>query len=151
MDADSNKFSLTMFYSYENGSKQLICTMDYADMQYESTLHSYKSKRYNSHVIFWKIEHEFCPTFKVYYLENGRLTNVGDWRMYTPCKTCDAQDYSLTDVKIKKKGKEMELLFSRDVVISDYDKKLFKGNWMLFNAGTLILTFNTKDGQLRKK
>ena len=136
---DSNLFSLTMYYSYgKYGDKQMIDTMDYTDMQYGSTLNSFKSEKNNSYVVLWKIKHEFSPIFKVYYVRDGKLIKMGVLTIYTPCETCDYLDYSIEDMQIFQKNNEIKISFLKNIYYWDTEKN----EGTLYDAETLILSFN---------
>ena len=148
LDADSALFSITMSYSYKNGNKQLVSTMDYNSMLYGSELYCFKSEKDNSYVVLWKMEHEFFPSFKVYYLKAGKLMEIGDWGIYTPCKDCDTFEYSVDDIRIQEKEGRIEFTFLKDMQYIDYRKQLFAGDWTSFKSGALTLFFNPKNGVL---
>jgi len=141
LDNDSN-FFYTMCYSHNNGNKQSIDTVNDTDLLYGSTLNSFKLQENNSYVILWKIKHEFTPSFNAYYVRNGKIIKIGEWGMFTPCETCDIQDYSIEDVLIYQRNGKIEFLFSKDVEYIDYGEDIYRNNWVSYKAGTLTFSFD---------
>ncbi|MDR0954526.1 MAG: hypothetical protein LBM20_03995 [Rikenellaceae bacterium] len=139
--ADKDRFDLTLLYSHENEAKQILDSMDYADIQHSSLLYSFQSEQDRSCVVLWKIEHEFYPTFKAFYLKDGQCVKIGDWGVYKPCETCDTYDYPIEAIRIDRKNERIEISFLEDVEFVDYSHDSSNDKWTTFTAGTLKLSF----------
>ena len=143
LSADTNLGYYSLSYSQgEYEGKLALDSLHDTDMQYGSILYGFKSTRDSSYVIVWKIEHEHFPSFIVYYLKDGRITKLGDWGFFTPCETCDVQDYPVKDIRIAQRNDKIEFLFQKDVAFVDYGESLYNKDWGLFKAGELKLSFN---------
>ena len=140
--ADSSFCYSIMSYSYEN--KRTVDTLDYTI--YGATLNSFKSQEDSSYVVLLKIEREFHPTYNLYYIKDEKLIKIGELEIFTPCETCDTFDYSIEDIRIFRRDKEIEFDFSKDANYLDTEE----GNWNLYKAGTLKLSFNIVAGSLKK-
>ena len=138
-NADSSYYSLQ--YSYENEINQTIETIEYPSILYGSMLYSFESRKNNSYVVLWKNKNEYFPVFYAYYIQDGKLMKIGEWAVYTLCKTCDTQDYSIEDIRISQQDDEVVFLFLKDVEFMDY-KEGDKGSLKSFKAGALTLSFN---------
>jgi len=129
-----------MYYLYGNENKQFIDSIEIDG--YGSTLYSFKSEKNNSYVVLWKIEHEYSPTFKAYYLVNGNLVKIGYWGIFTPCDNCDTQDYPIEYIRIFQRDDTIEISFLKDAEFIDYSENSYNEKWTLYKAGTLAHSFN---------
>ena len=138
--SDSNLFYKIMHYSYGGSEekKQIVDTVEFTP--YFSTLHSFKSQKNNSYVVLWKIESEFIPIFNAYYIKDGVLMKLGEFKVYLPCESCDVFDYSIENIQIRQRNKEIEFLFLKDLYYMDRNIDA----WTLYKARALMLHFNIK-------
>jgi hypothetical protein len=151
LSSDSVSFSFILYYSYgEQRYKSAIDTFDYSDIQYGAKLYGFKSSVNNSNVVLLKIENEFFPTFKVYYVKEGKLIKIGYWGVFTPCDTCDFQDYLIEDIRIFQRNNKIVFLFLEDVKYLNYEN-LHNDSWEFFKAKTLMLPFNINAKSLKNK
>jgi len=137
-------------YSYKNGNKQLLKTMDVMALLYDVTLNSYQSKSDDSYVILLKSEGENFPILDIYYLKNGVIFNIGEWGIASVCKTCDYPGYSIKDIQIQRSDNNINFYFLKKGDFIDIQKKMFSGNWYSFNSGELIVSFNPVDGTVKR-
>ena len=141
--SDSSLFYETMYYS-QGGSEnnQKIDAVEF--IHYSSTLYSFKSQKSSSYVVLWKIEREFTPIFNAYYINEGKLMKIGELGIYMPCDTCDTFDYSIQDIRIFQRDKEIMLSFLKDIYYMDKSTNI----WTLYDTETLKLSFNIVNGLL---
>jgi hypothetical protein len=149
VSVDSAGLSFVLDYLHGEKPRQTLCKCDITEFAYGSTLCVYESGDGNSRVVFWKIEHEHYPSFKVFYIDNGALKKVGDWGIFTPCDSCDVLDYAFSDVRVRGRNGGVEFLFSCDVEFIDHDGRLFGGDWRSFEAGRLRLFYDPRSETLR--
>jgi len=139
--SDNNLFYTTMYYSHEKSeNKRKVDAVEF--IHYSSTLYSFKSQKSSSYVVLWKIEREFTPIFNAYYINEGKLMKIGELGIYMPCDTCDTFDYSIQDIRIFQRDKEIMLSFLKDIYYMDKSTNI----WTLYDAGTLKLSFNIVNG-----
>ena len=151
-ELDTSNFSVTIYYSFRrDGNKQTLETMDISDLTYGSNLNSYKNETDNSYIVIWKRESEYVPSFYVYYIKEGNLMRIGEWRITEPCDTCDSGDYSIENIRIYQKSNEIEFLFIKDIRFVVFKEDYHYDDFGTFKAEKLIVSFNLSDGSLKLK
>jgi hypothetical protein len=152
-DDDIFDYYYTLYYSYSNKNRQVVVTGDLDDLLYGSTLNSFRCEKANSYIVLLKNDHEYSPTFKVYYLNNGKLLIIGDWGINAPSprkKTPDYLDYSVANIRIYQKNDEIVFSFLKDVQFKVLKENYNYDDWGSFKAGELIVSFNIIDSSLKR-
>jgi len=151
-DDDIYDYYYTLYYSYGNENMQQIVTGDWSDLGYSLTLHSFKSEKGNSYIVFWKKEFEFSPVFDVYYIINGMVLKIGEWgvaisRIVHNCEFCD---YSVEDIRITQKNNEIEFSFLKEMQFTVINEEYDYDDWGTFKAGELTVSFSIIDGTVNR-
>ena len=142
----SNIYNLMIYYSDEEcETKRLIDTVEFSP--YNSTIHSFKSKKNNSYVVLLETEYEYIPLIQAYYITEGKLAKIGELKISLPCQSCESFEYPIKEIQILQENEEIEISFLKDVNYKDKDSS----EWKLSKAGALKYSFNTVSGELRKK
>jgi len=150
---DYDYYYYTIYYSYGNESKQVIDSANRNDLGYDLTLYSFKSQRDNSYVVFFEFEYEHFSSFIVSYIRERKLMRIGEWIIYSPCDTCDRASYNIENIHLYQKKDEIEFSSLKDVEFLDYRNNKYhweSNDWVSFQAGELIVSFNIVDGTVKK-
>lgn len=140
---DSSVYHLIMYQSNINCQQiELVDSVDFSP--YKSTLHSFKSEKNNSFVIFWETEYEYFPAVLAYYFNEGKLLKIGEFQVSLPCQICESYNYPLQDIQIIQNHEDIEITFLKDINYKQGKEDKLK----LFKPGSLKYSFNIANRKL---